>query len=104
MENSIESDSNDESEKSSLAGELLGSDNWPLFIQFSVAVYVNGQMDSYSIEFIPNCLRDIFEKCAPSIFTSESDTSLFFKAMQIKRFKKLKFFHCDANKSFFKQQ
>lgn len=55
-------DESAESEKSSLAGEL--PENWPLFIQFSASVYVNGQVYSFSIEFIPNCLRDIFKKCS----------------------------------------
>uniref|UniRef100_A0A915DUR7 Protein SZT2 n=1 Tax=Ditylenchus dipsaci TaxID=166011 RepID=A0A915DUR7_9BILA len=63
-----------ESEKSSLAEEfLLGTDKWPLFIQFSVAVHVNDQMETFSIEFIPNCLKDILEKCSPAMLPKQED-------------------------------
>lgn len=64
VECSDDSDAIIASEKSSLAGEFLGTDNWPLFIQFSATVHVDTQVESISIDFIPNCLKDIFNKCA----------------------------------------
>lgn len=51
----------EDSEKSSLADELLSDEGWPLFIQFSIALHLpGGQMDSHPVGFIPNCILDVF--------------------------------------------
>lgn len=57
------------SEEGSLASELMATDwgSWPLFIQFCVTVHVNGQMDSFPVESIPNCLKDIIERCGQTM-------------------------------------
>uniref|UniRef100_A0A914GZY5 Uncharacterized protein n=1 Tax=Globodera rostochiensis TaxID=31243 RepID=A0A914GZY5_GLORO len=56
------------SEKSSLAGELLSVEKWPLFIQFSVSLQEhNGQSESIPVGFIPNCLKQIVDRCDISL-------------------------------------
>uniref|UniRef100_A0A183C3E1 Protein SZT2 n=1 Tax=Globodera pallida TaxID=36090 RepID=A0A183C3E1_GLOPA len=58
----------EDSEKSSLAGELLSVENWPLFIQFSVSLQEhNGQSESIPVGFIPNCLKQIVDRCDISL-------------------------------------
>jgi len=57
------------SQEGSLASELMATDwgSWPLFIQFCVTVHINGQMDSFPVESIPNCLKDIIERCGQTM-------------------------------------
>ncbi|CAD5211766.1 unnamed protein product [Bursaphelenchus okinawaensis] len=44
--------------------QLSAADIWPLFIQFSIAVIgPEGEMDSFPVADVPNCLREISEKC-----------------------------------------
>ncbi|CAD5216067.1 unnamed protein product [Bursaphelenchus xylophilus] len=45
--------------------QLSSTDIWPLFIQFSIGVIgPEGEMDSFPMANIPNCLTEISSKCA----------------------------------------
>ena len=56
--------------------EELDYDIQPLFLQFYVSVpRSDGDVYSYPVDFIPNCLQDVISKCDANFFTAEEKKS-----------------------------